>query len=68
MLTLFLSLFLAFWVGGVAPIPPQEPPKLVIDSVQHDLGIVKKSVGGSHTFRFRNEGASELQIESVAPS
>ena len=68
MLTLVLSLFLAFWVGGVAPIPPQEPPKLVIDSVQHDLGIVKKSVGATHTFRFRNEGASELQIENVAPS
>ena len=64
----FLSLFLAFWVGGVAPISPQEPPKLVIDSVEHDLGVVKKSSGGAHTFRFRNEGASELRIEGVAPS
>ena len=68
MLTPFLSLFLAFWVGGVVPTPLQEPPKLVIDSVEHDLGIIKKSVGGAHTFRFRNEGASELRIEGVAPS
>lgn len=68
MLIPFLSLFLALLVGGVAPISPQEPPKLVIDSVEHDLGIVKKSVGGAHTFRFRNEGASELRIEGVAPS
>jgi hypothetical protein len=68
MLIPLMSLLLAFWVGGVAPIPPQEPPKLVIDSVEHDLGIVKKSAGGSHTFRFRNEGASELRIEGVAPS
>ncbi|MFN6202552.1 MAG: hypothetical protein ACK496_08720 [Acidobacteriota bacterium] len=43
-------------------------PRLVIDAVEHDLGDVKKSLGASHTFRFRNAGTSDLEIVRVVPS
>lgn len=53
--------------SGVAgqPVPR---PRLAIESIEHDLGAVKKSAGAEYTFRFRNEGASDLEILRVAPS
>lgn len=43
-------------------------PRLVIDALEHDLGGVKRSDGAEHTFKFRNEGTSDLEILRVAPS
>lgn len=47
---------------------PVPRPRLTIESIEHDLGAVKKSAGAEYTFRFRNEGASDLEILRVAPS
>ncbi len=43
-------------------------PKLVINETDHELGVVKKSAGATHTFIFRNEGTADLEIRRVAPS
>lgn len=43
-------------------------PKLVITETDHELGVVKKSAGATHTFIFRNEGTADLEIRRVAPS
>ena len=57
---------------GLAQSAPQsgtkQAPKLVIDEIDHDLGVVRKSTGATHTFIFRNEGNADLEIRSVAPS
>lgn len=43
-------------------------PKLVITKTQHDFGELKKGVLAQYEFKFKNEGTSELTINSVAPS
>jgi hypothetical protein len=69
MLALFL---MAASVMGQAPeagkrTTPKAGPRMVIDSMEHDLGVVRKSTGATHTFRFRNEGTSDLEIVRVVP-
>jgi len=70
MRNLFLVMMLV--VTGVAAQEPsrgaKNGPRLVIKEVEHDLGDVKKSGAASHTFRFRNDGTTDLEIVQVVPS
>lgn len=54
--------------GAAKPENKATPPKLVIPKTQHDFGELKKGVLAQYEFKFKNEGASELTINSVAPS
>ena len=74
-----LILLMLTTVGMAQPItqPISQPisqqgttpaPKLVITETDHELGVVKKSAGATHTFIFRNEGTADLEIRRVAPS
>ncbi|MFN0088330.1 MAG: DUF1573 domain-containing protein [Blastocatellia bacterium] len=42
--------------------------KIVIAKVEHSIGEIRKGETARHTFTFRNEGKSDLEIRSVAPS
>lgn len=76
---MLLSLMITLLLGRPPQAPPKAPqkvapevsakvPKLVMSSVEADLGEVKRSAGARHTFNFRNEGDSDLVIRKVAPS
>jgi hypothetical protein len=65
---ILLFLLLTLHPGGSWSHLEQEAPKLVMSSIDQDLGMVRKSEGGSYTFRFQNVGTGDLRIEGVAPS
>ena len=46
---------------------PNSPPKLVIPSFTHDFGEVKPGTALKYSFTFRNQGKSDLLIQSVTP-
>ncbi|NBO65185.1 MAG: DUF1573 domain-containing protein [Acidobacteria bacterium] len=50
-----------------SPPSAEGSPRIVIESTEQDLGIIKKSAGATHTFRFRNEGTGPLEIIQVVP-
>lgn len=43
-------------------------PKLVIDSLEFDSGLMKEGDKVIHSFKIKNEGQSNLEILSVSPS
>jgi hypothetical protein len=78
-MSIILILLMLTTVGIAQPVPQpiSQPvsqqgatpaPKLVITETDHELGVVKKSAGATHTFIFRNEGTADLEIRRVAPS
>ncbi len=46
---------------------PNVSPKLVIASFTHDFGEVKPGTALKYSFTFRNQGKSDLLIQSVTP-
>jgi hypothetical protein len=48
--------------------PPATGPKLVIAKTQHDFGEIKKGITAQYSFKFKNEGATDLLITNVAPA
>ena len=42
-------------------------PKLALASPNHDFGDVKSGTPLTYSFKFHNEGKSDLQIMNVAP-
>ena len=47
---------------------PNGSPKLVIPSFTHDFGEVKPGTALKYSFVFKNQGKSDLLIQSVTPS
>src|SRR5262245_37220101 len=43
-------------------------PKLMLGDSSHDFGKVAEGTELSHTFKVKNEGASELIIRNVSPA
>jgi hypothetical protein len=43
-------------------------PKIAIKQTEYSFGEVKKGANVSHTFVFKNEGLSDLEIKRVAPT
>ena len=43
-------------------------PKMDIKKTEHNFGEVRKGDPVQHSFVFKNEGKSDLEIKSVAPS
>jgi len=43
-------------------------PKLTVESFTHDFGEVNAGASLKYTFKIRYTGASDLQIQNVAPS
>jgi HYDIN/CFA65/VesB family protein len=46
---------------------PPGAPKLVVDKVTHDFGIVRPGTQLRHSFTVRNIGTTDLLIKSVSP-
>ena len=46
---------------------PNGAPKLVIASFTHDFGDVKPGTALKYSFTFKNQGKSDLLIQSVTP-
>lgn len=70
--TIALSMLLTTVAGGQAPAGGGRAdsgagPRLVIESTEHDLGLVKRSRAITHTFRFQNTGSVDLEIIQVVP-
>ena len=42
-------------------------PKMAIDSTAHDFGKVKAGTALTHSFKIKNTGTADLQIQSVTP-
>ena len=58
---------MVFAVGVAQEKSPNGPPKLVISSFTHDFGEVKPGTALKYSFTFRNQGKSDLLIQSVSP-
>ena len=43
-------------------------PKLTIAQLQYDFGQIKKGTVAQHSFTFKNDGSTDLQITNVAPA
>lgn len=61
-----LALTLSVWAQTGSGSPAA--PKIVIAKVEHSLGEVRRGETARHTFTFRNEGKSDLEIKNVAPA
>lgn len=46
---------------------PPGAPKLVVEKVTHDFGIVRPGTRLSHSFAIKNQGTEDLLIKSVSP-
>ena len=46
---------------------PAAAPKMVIDGTAHDFGKVKAGAALTHTFKVKNTGKADLNIQSVTP-
>src|SRR5574341_353214 len=46
----------------------QAKPKLVIQTLEHNFGEIRKGSVAAHSFTFKNEGKADLEITRVAPS
>ena len=67
---LVASIALGLMLFGIAVAQeksPSAPPKLVIASFTHDFGEVKPGSPLKYSFTFRNQGKSDLLIQSVTP-
>jgi hypothetical protein len=56
-----------FAVAPAQDKSPNGPPKLVIASFTHDFGEVKPGSPLKYSFTFKNQGKSNLLIQSVTP-
>jgi hypothetical protein len=59
-----LALFLA---SAALAQSNQPPPKMVIETLNHDFGEVKAGVPLVHVFKLKNEGKGDLLIKNVSP-
>ncbi|MFN7930489.1 MAG: DUF1573 domain-containing protein [Blastocatellia bacterium] len=64
----YLTIFPMLLLFTVTALAQDKAPKAVIEKVEHNFGKVKEGVKVSHTFKLKNEGTADLQIENVAPS
>ena len=67
---LVASFALGLMVFAVAVAQEKSPngaPKLVISSFTHDFGEVKPGTALKYSFTFKNQGKSDLLIQSVTP-
>lgn len=46
---------------------PPSGPKLVVDSVTHDFGVVRPGTPLRYSFAIKNQGTADLIIRSVSP-
>lgn len=46
---------------------PPSTPKLVMEGVSHDFGVVRPGTVLKHSFAIKNEGTADLIIKSVSP-
>jgi hypothetical protein len=62
-IALVLTVFLwsLSWAGEV------QAPRMVLDEVQHDAGVVRQGESIEHAFEVRNEGNKPLEIRKVSP-
>jgi hypothetical protein len=61
-------LIFAFSVSAQNRVPQAGAPRLMIASPEHSFGTVKPGTPLTYTFKIKNEGTSDLQIQSVQPS
>ena len=61
-------LIFAFSVSAQNRVPQSGAPRLMIASPEHSFGTVKPGTPLTYTFKIKNEGNSDLQIQSVQPS
>src|SRR5512134_3068963 len=61
-------LIFAFSVSAQNRVPQTGAPRLMIASPEHSFGTVKPGTPLTYTFKIKNEGNSDLQIQSVQPS
>ncbi|MFI5174483.1 MAG: hypothetical protein ACHQKY_06480 [Terriglobia bacterium] len=47
--------------------PSQGAPKLVVESVTHDFGLVRPGTPLKYSFTIKNQGTADLLINSVSP-
>jgi hypothetical protein len=59
-----LALFLA---SAALAQSNQPPPKMVIETLNHDFGEVRAGVPLVHIFKIKNEGKGDLLIKNVSP-
>ena len=65
--SLVASFVLGLMMCAATVAQEKAPPKLVIGSFTHDFGEVKPGTGLKYSFTFRNQGKSDLLIQSVTP-
>jgi hypothetical protein len=63
-----VSIALTGAVFGQSSGNSQAKPKLVIQTVEHSFGEIKKGSVAQHSFTFKNEGKANLEITRVTPS
>ncbi len=63
-----VSIALTGAVFGQSGGKSQAKPKLVIRTLEHNFGEIKKGSVAEHSFTFKNEGQADLEITRVAPS
>ena len=69
LLTFFLFALTVFaQEDKTSAVHASKAPKLIIETLEHDFGLIKESARVSHVFLVKNEGKADLLIESVAPS
>ncbi len=66
-LVITLALGLMTGVGGWCWAGEVQAPRMVLDQVQHDAGVVRQGEIIEHTFSARNEGNKPLEIRKVSP-
>jgi hypothetical protein len=67
-LLLPILMIVSFSVSAQDKAPQSGAPRLMIASPEHSFGAVKPGTPLSYTFKIKNEGTSDLQIQSVQPS
>ena len=69
LLTFFLFALTVFaQEDKTAVVPASKAPKLIIETLEYDFGVIKESARVSHIFLVKNDGKADLLIEGVAPS
>ena len=63
-----IFLILVFSAAAQNRVPQTGAPKAVIGSLEHSFGVVKPGTPLLFTFKVKNEGSTDLEIKSVAPS
>ncbi len=65
---LSLTTYSIITLNQAAEASQKAGPKLVIASPEHAFGKVKPGTPLTHTFKVRNEGKTNLEIQSVSPA